>query len=288
MLVIMKHYSEVKKILDDHFMSLYSNSNSEVCEAMHYAMSAGGKRIRPLLSALLLDAYGYHFSDYINQISSLELIHTYSLIHDDMPCMDDDDLRRNKPTCHIVYGEAIALLAGDALLTDAFKQMSVSQLEPEKTVQLIQLLSDRSGYKGMIHGQMLDMQSENRTINLEQLEAIHAHKTGCLIAACFEMVSVIVDLDVQVLQEIGRKLGLAFQIQDDVLDIVGDQQVVGKTIQSDIKNHKSTFVNLLGLEQAKAAYEQLFKEIEILMLETTMKDKTLVSQLINDIKMRNR
>lgn len=285
---MMNHYNDIKRCLDTHFANMYDHSISEVTSAMHYAMSAGGKRIRPLLSAILLDAYGYDYMQYINQISSLELIHTYSLIHDDLPCMDDDDLRRNLPTCHIVYGEAIALLAGDALLTDAFKQITMSTLDAKKSVSLVTLLSDRAGYQGMIHGQMLDMQSENMPISLEQLEAIHAHKTGCLIAACFELVAIIVNQDDAVLKQIGKKLGLAFQIQDDVLDIIGDQDIVGKTIQSDIKNQKSTFVTLLGLEQAKASYEALFVQIDELMLETTMKNKTLIIQLINDIKMRNR
>lgn len=284
----MSHYNQIKCELDTYFSQLYENSNSDVQKAMHYAMSSGGKRIRPLICAILLDGYGYDYHDYISQIASLELIHTYSLIHDDLPCMDDDTLRRGQPTCHVVFSEAIALLAGDALLTDAFARINENELENAKKMTIVSLLATNAGYKGMIYGQMLDMLSENKMITLEELERIHEHKTGCLIEASFEMAGIIVEKDIKTLKMIGKKLGLAFQIQDDILDVIGDQEILGKPIKSDIKNQKATFVSLLGVKKAQAINDQLFLEIDALILQTQLTFKGHLQAFIQEIKLRNR
>jgi geranylgeranyl diphosphate synthase type II len=230
-------------------------------ESMLYSLQAGGKRIRPLLLLATLDAFGKDPEIGLEAASAIEMIHTYSLIHDDLPCMDDDDLRRGKPTNHIVFGEANAVLAGDALLTYSFQlivQAPDEYIPAHAKVALIQLLAQSAGAEGMVGGQVADMIGEEKELNLEELQYIHLHKTGKLLSCGVLMGAVLADADEEqtaLLQQFSYHLGLAFQIRDDLLDISGDESVMGKRVGSDEGNHKSTYPSLLGVYGAKEALD---------------------------------
>lgn len=242
-----------------------------VFTAMMYGLSAGGKRIRPVLTVAVCDALGGSHRDAIRVGCAIECIHNYSLLHDDLPCMDDDDLRRGRPTCHKVYGEATALLAGDGLLNLAFELLSdetqYESLSAQEILAVIKAVSNASGVYGMIGGQAIDLACENRDdVTMEQLSALHRHKTGDLIrvsalAGCLcAHVSEETDDRYQKILEYSTKLGLAFQIKDDILDVVGQEELLGKPIGSDAEEHKTTFVTLLGLEKAKEELDRITRE----------------------------
>lgn len=229
-----------------------------VIDAMRYSLKAGGKRIRPLLVLYFAEACGASAEKALPFAAAIEMVHTYSLIHDDLPCMDDDDLRRGKPSNHKVFGEDIALLAGDALLTNAFAVMlserAVSLVGAEKCVKCARILADCAGMTGMIGGQVIDLQSEGKSVPLEIIREMHLKKTSCLIkAAC--MMGVVAgggDEEAEALaEEYGTCLGLAFQIMDDILDVTASEEELGKPIGSDKENEKSTFVTLLGIDECK-------------------------------------
>ena len=230
-------------------------------ESMLYSLKAGGKRIRPLLLLATLDAFEKNPETGLHAAAAIEMIHTYSLIHDDLPCMDDDDLRRGKPTNHIVFGEANAVLAGDALLTYSFQliaQAPDKDIPTHAKVALIQLLAQSAGAEGMVGGQVADMIGEEKELNLEELQYIHLHKTGKLLACGVLMGAVFAGADEEktaLLQQFSYHLGLAFQIRDDLLDISGDENVIGKPVGSDEENHKSTYPSLLGIYGAKEALD---------------------------------
>lgn len=220
-------------------------------ESMRYSLEAGGKRIRPLLMLATIKMLDHRqLESGLNVALALEMIHTYSLIHDDLPAMDDDDLRRGKPTNHTVYGEWLAILAGDALLTKAFEKIALTpNLEADIKVALIQKLSQASGHQGMVGGQTLDMQSEHQQVPLEKLEIIHMHKTGALIQFAIEAATIITSIEQSTAQQLiqfSQHLGVIFQIKDDLLDVYGDEEKLGKPVGSDESNHKSTYVTLLG------------------------------------------
>lgn len=272
----------------NHELQLLCNEfkKDEVSNAVAYSLMAGGKRIRPLLFLHLIESYNLAYKDYIDIALSIEMIHTYSLIHDDLPCMDNDDLRRGKLTCHKQFNEATALLAGDALLNEAVLLILNSTLDAHTKNKLAITLYKASGMNKMIAGQNMDMQFENKNITISQLEEIHLNKTGALISACLEMAAIIAcPNEATIASEIGYKLGLAFQIQDDVLDVTSDTITLGKTVGSDIDNHKNTYVTLLGVEKAKLKALDLFSEIDIL-ISTLSINKTLFKQLIKIIKER--
>lgn len=240
-------------------ISEYPNSN--VKEAMKYSLLAGGKRIRPLLFIQTIRSYHKEYHDYLNIACAIEMIHTYSLIHDDLPGMDNDDMRRGMPTCHKQFGEATAILAGDSLLNEAMNVILQMSLEPTLKIEVLTILFKACGLHGMIYGQQLDIDFENRQATMEELEKIHAHKTGALISASLALGAVIVAKeDIATWQKIGQNIGLAFQIQDDILDVIGDSKTLGKNIGSDVNNQKSTYVSLLGLEKSQVKIEELFKE----------------------------
>ncbi len=226
-------------------------------ESMRYSLEAGGKRIRPvlLLETLKMLSKNHTYTKGIRTALALEMVHTYSLIHDDLPAMDDDDYRRGKLTNHKVYGEWKALLAGDALLTKAFNLISTDNaIDAETKVALTSQLSDASGHLGMIGGQTLDMESENKKISLETLQQIHREKTGALLSFAINAAATIAKVDTEVseiLDKYSEHLGLIFQIKDDLLDVYGDAEKLGKPVGSDEKNHKSTYVTLLGLEKTE-------------------------------------
>jgi geranylgeranyl diphosphate synthase type II len=236
-----------------------NNSATELSAAMHYAIAAGGKRLRPILCMAAAHAVGGLESQTLPAGCALEMIHTYSLIHDDLPAMDDDDLRRGHPTCHKAFGEATAILAGDALLTGAFELLSKHALRQPKGEQgrwlnIIAAIAVAAGRDGMIEGQMRDIEAEGRALDLQQLEQLHRKKTGALISAAINTGAVIgraTDEMTERLQEYGRCIGLAFQVTDDILNEEGDPLLMGKAVGTDRQHQKNTYPGLLGLKDAK-------------------------------------
>ncbi|MGA9287785.1 MAG: polyprenyl synthetase family protein, partial [Anaerobacillus sp.] len=211
-------------------------------QAMQYSIHAGGKRIRPILMLATVEAFGEAVDKAIPVACAVEMIHTYSLIHDDLPAMDDDDLRRGKPTNHIVFGEATAILSGDALLTQSFEVIADANLSSEQKVEIIKLLSHSAGPAGMVGGQMADLNGEKQELTLEQLEYIHHHKTGKLLVFSVLAGAIIANATLHQrkhLQGFGEHMGLAFQISDDILDVEGEQDKLGKLPGSDESNGKS-------------------------------------------------
>ncbi|MEH7383110.1 polyprenyl synthetase family protein [Bacillus sp. JJ1533] len=248
-----------KKSIEEQLPSYISllSAPKIIKDAMHYSLEAGGKRIRPLLLLATLRSFGKDERIGYPTACAVEMIHTYSLIHDDLPSMDDDDLRRGKPTNHKVFGEAIAILAGDALLTYSFQVISESMKEhisPEKRLMLVTELAKASGPEGMVGGQVADMEGEGSVLNLDELEYIHRHKTGKLLAYSVIAGAILADATSEQLDKLtqfAHHLGLAFQIRDDILDIEGTEVVLGKPVGSDTGNHKNTYPALLTLEGAK-------------------------------------
>ena len=224
-------------------------------EAMEYSLMAGGKRLRPVLLMAAADALGADGTRFLKTACAIEMIHSYSLIHDDLPAMDNDDYRRGKLTNHKVYGAGMATLAGDALLTLAFEVMLRQQdAAPETLVQVVREMSMAAGPDGMVGGQALDMESEGRQIDKETLRRMHMGKTGALFRAAIRSGAVLAganEKQLDALTAYAEKFGLAFQITDDILDVVGDETVIGKPVGSDEKNHKSTYVTLNSLEEAR-------------------------------------
>ena len=238
-------------------------------ESILYSVHAGGKRIRPLLLLELLEAFHAPILEAHFQVAAaLEMIHTGSLIHDDLPAMDNDDYRRGQLTNHKKYGEDLAILAGDSLFLDAFGCVVEANLPASIRVQLIALLSDASGTAGMVAGQVLDMEGEGASLTLDQLQVIHANKTGRLLAYPFQAAGILLELEPAVatlLEEIGLHLGLAFQIRDDILDVTADFASLGKTPQKDLQAEKSTYPALLGLDGAQAYLDRELDACEDLL-----------------------
>ncbi|MDH7498155.1 MAG: polyprenyl synthetase family protein [Syntrophomonadaceae bacterium] len=228
-------------------------------QAMHYALFNGGKRLRPLLLLEAARVAGGDAEQVMPFACAVEMIHSYSLVHDDLPAMDDDDYRRGKPTCHRVFGEANAILAGDALLTQAFAVMTSSalqgRLDPRRALRAMVEIATAAGSTGMIGGQVIDLASEGQHPALEQLQAMHRMKTGALFVACLRSGAILAGAAAAVVDAFtayGDALGLCFQITDDILDIEGDATVIGKPVGSDLKHDKATYPALVGLEQARA------------------------------------
>lgn len=238
-------------------------------ESILYSVRAGGKRIRPLLLLELLEAFHAPILEAHFQVAAaLEMIHTGSLIHDDLPAMDNDDYRRGQLTNHKKFGEDLAILAGDSLFLDAFGCVAEADLPASIQVQLIALLSDASGTAGMVAGQVLDMEGEGASLTLDQLQVIHANKTGRLLAYPFQAAGILLELEPAVatlLEEIGIHLGLAFQIRDDILDVTADFASLGKTPQKDLHAEKSTYPALLGLDGAQAYLDRELDACEDLL-----------------------
>ncbi len=237
-----------------------------IMSAMNYSLNAGGKRLRPILTLEACKLAGGNEEDAVDFAMAIEMIHTYSLIHDDLPALDNDDLRRGKPTNHTVYGEDMAILAGDGLLNYAYETMikaSLSKENPMKYLKAMNEIATASGINGMIGGQVVDVQSENQRIEKEKLDYIHANKTGAIITGCMRAGAIIGEASEEDLNKItiyANNIGLAFQIVDDILDITGDEQKLGKHVGSDIENNKSTYPSLLGLEESKKIAQNLIEE----------------------------
>ena len=242
----------------NHSLSEYftkeDNYQKKIYDAMEYSLFAGGKRVRPVLALGVAGMFGDE-QKAMPFACALEMIHTYSLIHDDLPCMDNDDLRRGKPTNHIVFGDAVAVLAGDGLLTRAFEVvLKHSRLPAEQTLRGLTILAEASGTEGMIGGQVIDMESEGKNIDSDTLRAMHMHKTGALIVAAAKLGTLAGETepqDVMRMEAYARNLGLAFQIKDDILDVEGNATRLGKKTGVDSENQKTTFVTLFGLEKSK-------------------------------------
>lgn len=259
-------------------------------DAMRYATLNSGKRLRPALIYAVAESLNIPLTQVDKAACAIELIHSYSLVHDDLPAMDDDDLRRGQPTCHIQYDEATAILVGDAQQTLAFSILTESaELSAESRLEMIRLLSHAAGINGMIGGQMLDIASEGQNIELVRLEQLHTMKTGALIQAALLMGAAASPLYAEVKQalaDLGKTIGLAFQVQDDILDIEGDTDTLGKPQGSDLQADKSTYPKLLGLEGAKRYRNQLIEQAQQQYQQLPFTSPFLV-QLIDYIGQRN-
>ncbi|MCM2674968.1 polyprenyl synthetase family protein [Alkalicoccobacillus plakortidis] len=258
-------------------------------KSMIYSLQAGGKRIRPVLLLAVLKGFEQPIEKGIEVACAIEMIHTYSLIHDDLPAMDDDDTRRGKPTNHKVFGEATAILAGDALLTYSFQLVSSISEEPERVVSLINELSRAAGAPGMVGGQVSDMEGENKDLTIEELEYIHDHKTGDLMIVSLVAGAILAgasEHDLSNLRHFGRELGLLFQIKDDILDIEGDADIIGKPVGSDASNNKGTYPSILGMVGAK---EKLTHHLEAALssLKKVDMDHSVLEELTKYVAFRN-
>ena len=255
-------------------------------EAMRYSLLAGGKRLRPQMVFSVIE--GYHLNNEIgyDYAAALEMIHTYSLIHDDLPAMDNDDLRRAKPTCHKQFDEATAILAGDGLLTYAFEVLAKADL-PHNALA-VQILAKCAGSSGMVLGQTLDMHEDSR-VDYKALEEIYKYKTGCLFSAALMLGALasnkVDDKTLSTWDSIGTKIGIAFQIQDDLLDVRMDSAALGKS-NSDVRNEKVTAVSLLGEEQAEKLMNELYAECDKMLSNIEDFDNCILTNLLNGVKTR--
>lgn len=238
----------------------YEDGQRSVVRAMKYSLVNGGKRLRPVLVIEFCKVCGGTLSDALPFACAIEYIHTYSLIHDDLPCMDNDDMRRGKPSCHKMFGEATALLAGDALLTHAFEIAASSDLPGDRVNAAVSLLAQNAGVGGMIGGQVLDLMYEKYQAELSEIITVHKLKTGALISAACILGCIAAGASEEKISSASRfayNLGIAFQIKDDLLDVFGDEKKLGKPIGSDAENDKKTYVDIVGAEKAKSDVKML-------------------------------
>ena len=259
-----------------------------LAESMRYSLLAGGKRIRPVLALAFCDALGGDTEKALPAACALEMIHTYSLIHDDLPCMDDDVLRRGKPTNHVVYGECTATLAGDALQSLAFETLASAPLESGRIVRCLKILSEAAGYRGMCQGQFLDMDGEGKSLTAEELTHINNLKTGALLSAACRMGAAAAGADEKQLETagtFGSLLGLAFQIRDDVLDVISTDAELGKSVGSDVQEHKNTYMALLGMEGCNREISRLTASA-VAVLEENFTDTAFLSDLARSLAER--
>ena len=265
-----RHYEDYKKIIDEHLLDFIPNIDNKsisLYESMKYSLTAGGKRIRPVLLLAACDFAGGDIREALPYACAMEYIHTYSMIHDDLPAMDNDDLRRGLPTNHKVYGEALAILAGDGLLTSAFEAMNKDLMlyfddaeKMAKRIRAINAIAKGAGCRGMVAGQVSDIEGESNEYSNEMLEYIHINKTGALIIAAIKAGLYLGNPSKDMLSNLdiySENLGLAYQIADDILDEIGDPKELGKSIGSDKKQHKNTYTSLNGLDAAFARLKQL-------------------------------
>ncbi|MEG2246782.1 MAG: polyprenyl synthetase family protein [Peptostreptococcaceae bacterium] len=257
------------ELLLSEYMPKEEGFQKNIFEAMNYSLKAGGKRLRPILTLEACKLVGGNEKDAIPFAVAIEMIHTYSLIHDDLPALDNDDLRRGKSTNHKVYGEAMAILAGDGLLNYAYEIMlreSIGKSDASKYLNAINEIAKSSGVDGMIGGQVVDIESEGKLIDMDKLDFIHMNKTAAIIVGCMRAGAIIGGASEQQLENITRyakNIGLSFQIVDDILDIVGDEAKLGKNVGSDIENDKSTYPSLIGLDESKKIANNLIEEAKL-------------------------
>ncbi len=261
------YLERASRLVDERLAALLppeTAPGSRVIEAMRYSLFAGGKRLRPVLCLAAAEAVGGAAADALPVACALEMIHTYSLIHDDLPAMDNDTLRRGKPTCHVAYDEATAILAGDGLLTLAFEVIaSQSRTPPERTLAILQLIARAAGPHGMVRGQMLDMETQGRAATVAEIEHLHGLKTGVLLEAALVAGALAgggTEEEIGALRAFGRKLGLAFQVVDDILNVEGDPAVMGKAAGTDRIQGKNSYPALIGLDQSKKKAHDLIDQ----------------------------
>ena len=259
--VAVQYLSTISKEVEAKFEEFLPSEKERPCrlhEAMRYSMFAGGKRLRPALVRAAFDLFGGKGESVWYAMSALEMLHTFSLIHDDLPCIDNDDFRRGKPTSHKQFGEATAVMAGDALCVLAFELMGKTG-----NAKAIEVLAHLLGTFGMIGGEMIDIECEGKKVDLEIVDYIHYHKTAALIEASLEVGALLAgasDKDVETIRKYGRSIGLAFQIVDDILDIVSTTEELGKDAGSDVERGKATYPALLGLEKSRERARELYEE----------------------------
>lgn len=259
-----KSYTQQVNAQLEQIIPPVSGPGAELFEAMRYSVFNGGKRVRPALCFAAAEAISATDDNTAKVAAAVEMIHAYSLIHDDLPAMDDDDLRRGVPTCHIQFNEATAILAGDGLQSLAFKQLSELDLPASVSLQLVALLSNLAGCNGMVTGQAIDLASTGKQLSAEELTHMHNHKTGALIEASVIMGAIATNQasaeQLEVLKNYSRAIGLAFQIQDDILDVESSTEQLGKNQGSDSDNNKATYTSILGIEEAKSEAERLYQQ----------------------------
>jgi geranylgeranyl diphosphate synthase, type II len=251
-----QYLGDKKELVEDKMISYLKQIDAppSIKKAMLYSISAGGKRLRPVLSMAVMETFGKDASHILDVACAIEFVHTYSLIHDDLPSMDNDDYRRGKLTSHKVFGEAMAILAGDALLTESFTLITENEyLNADQKLKMVLILSKAAGASGMVGGQVEDIEGENRELTIQELESIHEKKTGKMLECSViagGIAAEATEMELQSLQVFARHIGIAFQIQDDILDITGTQEQLGKPVGSDEANMKTTYPKLLGLDGA--------------------------------------
>lgn len=274
---------EINKNIDDIFDKSDISLENNFIEMLKYPLEAGGKRLRPILACLTCELFEGDYKKAIIPAISLELIHTYSLVHDDLPAMDNDNLRRGKPTAHIKFGEANAILIGDGLLTHAFQILSKSEVSDEVLRNLLYEISYAAGYQGMVMGQFIDLYYEKKNIDFETLKILHAKKTGAMIRGAARVGAIASekkDIEIENITKYGEAIGLAFQIWDDILDVISDNETLGKTVGKDVKEGKLTYVKQFGIEKAKEhAKETVDKAINYLRTYKDNQAKLLLNQL---------
>ena len=267
----LKVYLEEKRsVIEEALKGVFAEPKgpeADIIASMNYSLLSGGKRLRPILCMAGAEAVGGEGRDVLPVACALELIHTYSLIHDDLPVMDNDDLRRGRPTNHKIFGEAVALLAGDGLLTEAFRLMSGSdatqRVNPNLLLKVIGLVAAAAGYRGMVGGQVVDIQSEGKEVQPSVVAFIHAHKTGALITAAVSSGAILgggKEAQIEAITRYGENIGLAFQIADDLLDIEGDSEHLGKPVGGDARKKKITYPSVVGLKKAKETQREMVEE----------------------------
>lgn len=277
----------IEDLLNEYMPKVEGYQNN-IFDSMNYSLKAGGKRLRPILTLEACKLVGGNKKDAYPFAVAIEMIHTYSLIHDDLPALDNDDLRRGRKTNHKVYGEAMAILAGDGLLNYAYEIMlreSLSKGEPEKYLKAINEIAKASGIYGMIGGQVVDIESEGKSIDMEKLDFIHMNKTAAIIIGCMRAGAIIGGASEEELENVtkyAKNIGLSFQIVDDILDIVGDEAKLGKKVGSDIDNEKSTYPSLIGLEKSKETANKLIAEAKM-SIDYINKDSEFLNNLADYI-----
>ncbi len=290
--MINKILEDYRLLINRHIDRLFPEQNTEyakVIDAARYSLTLGGKRIRPVLMLEFCKLCGGKAEDALDFAVALEMIHTYSLIHDDLPCMDNDDMRRGKPSCHKAFGEDIALLAGDTLLTTAFLVAANAPVAADRKAEAIACLAKRAGTHGMIGGQVMDLDFEVNKPDADALRVMCLKKTGALLAAAAEIGCILAgadEKDITTAQNYALNVGLAFQIVDDILDVTGDEAILGKPIGSDEANQKTTFVTLYGLEKAKELAKELTTEA-LGLLSMLKGDSSVLEELTRYLLNRN-
>ena len=277
----------VEELLNE-YMPKVSGYQKTIFDSMNYSLKAGGKRLRPILTLEACKLVGGNEKDAYPFAVAIEMIHTYSLIHDDLPALDNDDLRRGRKTNHKVYGEAMAILAGDGLLNYAYEIMlkgALNKDDSQKYLKAINEIAKASGVYGMIGGQVVDIESEGKVIDKEKLDFIHMNKTAAIIIGCMRAGAIIGGANEEELENVtkyAKNIGLSFQIVDDILDIIGDESKLGKKVGSDIDNEKSTYPSLVGLEKSKEIANTLIEEAKM-SISCINKDSDFLSGLADYI-----